>query len=270
MRRTAPTAVAEAVKVTNPGGRSQFVFICDHASNALPDGFGRLGLAQEELTRHIAWDPGALPVARHLAAALDAALVESRLSRLVIDCNRPLDAPDLIPALSEATVILGNENLSPAERERRIALSWKPFHAAVESLVEERLAAGRETWLVSVHSFTPVYNGVARPWQIGVLHDDDTRLSGFLLAALKAEGSIVVGDNQPYSPADRVYFTLEKHARSRGLPCVMIEIRNNEIGDEAAQARWGKLLAGTLGAIALPPHRQGRAHAGGSRIAIHS
>ena len=126
----------------------------------------------------------------------------------------------------------------------RIALAYDPFHAAIEDVVAERLAAGRETRLVSVHSFNPVYKGVQRPWHIGIIHDDDRRLAAPLIAALQSLDGIVVGVNEPYSPADRVYFTLERHARSRGLPCAMIEIRNDEIPAEAGQRKWAELLAG--------------------------
>lgn len=250
--RSAASSRFEPVSIGNEGGSSPFVFICDHASNFLPAEYGALGLPKAALERHIAWDPGALPVAQALSKSLDAALVASRVSRLAIDCNRPLDAPDLILPVSEDTPIPGNRDISPAERVGRIALSWQPFHDALSGLIEQRLKAGRETWLVSIHSFTPVYKGVARPWQIGILHDDDTRLSGPLTAALEVRGDIVVGDNQPYSPADRVYFTLERHARSRSLPCVMIEIRNDEIRDETGQGKWGKLLADMLARIAVP------------------
>jgi predicted N-formylglutamate amidohydrolase len=185
-----------------------------------------------------------LPVALKMAGMLDATLVEAGISRLAIDCNRPLDAPDLILEISETTLIPGNAALSAKDRAERIALSWEPFHDAIETLVAEREAAGRETWLVSIHSFTPIYKGVARPWEIGIIHDDDERLAAPLIAALKATKCFTVGVNQPYSPADRVYFTLERHARSRGLPCAMIEIRNDEISDEAGQAEWAELLGG--------------------------
>ncbi len=243
-KRLAPHDPSSSVRTTNRKGRSPVVLVCDHASNFIPAQFGTLGLDNSELTRHIAWDPGAAPVARLIAAALDAVLVESTVSRLVIDCNRPLDSPDLISSLSETTPIPGNERLSPAERAERIALAYEPFHAEIERVVAGRLAAGRETQLVSVHSFTPVYKQAPRPWHIGILHDDDTRLSTPLFAALEARSGIAVGDNQPYSPADRVYFTLERHARSRGLPCVMIEIRNDEIADEIGQRKWAEMLSG--------------------------
>ena len=247
--RQGGVAHRDSVRVSNPDGSGSYIFTCDHASNALPAGFGTLGLPEEELSRHIAWDPGALPVARLLAEALDAPLVETRLSRLIVDCNRPLDAPDLVPPVSETTTIPGNASLGPAERAARVAMSWQPFHDAVEALVEKRLADGRQVRLVSVHSFTPVYKGVSRPWEIGIIHDEDTRLAAPLIAALKAVPGITVGVNEPYSPADGVYFTLEKHARARGLPCAMIEIRNDEIGDGAGQAAWAARLAVALAGI---------------------
>ncbi|MGO4838739.1 N-formylglutamate amidohydrolase, partial [Rhizobiaceae sp. 2RAB30] len=132
--------VSESVTVTNRGGRSPFVFVCDHASNMLPQEFGTLGLPAADLDRHIAWDPGAAPVSLRMAEALDAVLISSRVSRLVIDCNRPLDAPDLISAVSETTTVPGNQSLSDAARARRIALAYDPFHAAIEDVVSARLA----------------------------------------------------------------------------------------------------------------------------------
>jgi predicted N-formylglutamate amidohydrolase len=239
------------VRVTNPDGQGIYVFTCDHAANFVPAKFGTLGLSAEEFSRHIAWDPGALPVARRLAELLDAPLIETCISRLVLDCNRPLDAPDLIPPVSETTEIPGNAGLTPAERDERIALCWRPFHDAVDLVIEERLARGQETRLVSVHSFTPVYKGRTRPWHIGIIHDDDTRLSAPLITALEQIEGCVVGANEPYSPADRVYLTLERHARSRGLPCAMIEIRNDEISDGPGQNRWAELLAGVFRELAL-------------------
>ncbi len=239
------------VRVTNRAGASPFVLVCDHASNYLPPHLGTLGLKPADMLRHIAWDPGALPVSLKLADLLDAALVEAGVSRLAIDCNRPLDAPDLIPQISETTLVPGNAALTEAERAERIALSWRPFHDTIEALVEERLAAGRATWLVSIHSFTPVYKDVVRPWEIGIIHDSDERLAAPLIAALQATKRFDVGINQPYSPADRVYFTLERHARSRGLPCAMIEIRNGEIADADGQTGWAELLAQILANIRL-------------------
>lgn len=243
---SARLSAREAVRVTNPSGASPYVFTCDHASNFMPEAFGRLGLAADDMERHIAWDPGALPVARLMAEALDATLIESGVSRLVIDCNRPLDAHNLIPETSETTKIPGNTGLSDGDRQARVELAWRPFHDAVEHTIEARLAAGRETRLVSIHSFTPVYFGKQRPWQIGIIHDEDERIAAPLIRALNGVAGIVVGANEPYSPADLVYFTLERHARSRNLPCAMIEIRNDAIAGAADQTRWARLLAAIL------------------------
>lgn len=237
----------EAVLVHNPGARSPFLLVCDHASNFTPAEFGTFGLPASDLDRHIAWDPGALGVATGMADALDATLIHSGISRLVIDCNRPLDAANLFWTVSEGTVIPGNQNLTEAQRQHRIDLAYKPFHAAIDSTVRARLAAGQETWIVSIHSFTPVYNGFVRPWQVGIIHDEDERIADPLIAALMREEGLNVGVNEPYSPADKVYFTLEKHARSCGLPCAMIEVRNDVIADAAGQAAWAGRLAAILG-----------------------
>lgn len=253
---TAQPAVQEAhapVRISRRAGSSPYVLVCDHASNFIPGQFGTLGLAQAELTRHIAWDPGALPVARLMAQALDATLVESCISRLIIDCNRPLDAPDLISPISETTAVPGNAGMSEAARQERIALSWQPFHGAIDEVVTQRLEEGRETRLVSVHSFTRVYRSIERPWHIGIIHDEDARLAGPIISALGGVVGLEVGVNQPYSPADRVYYTLERHGRARGLACAMIEIRNDEIADEASQHKWAELLSMILAGVKLSP-----------------
>lgn len=239
----------QAVRITNPQGQSPYVFTCDHASNYMPPEIGTLGLLPEEFQRHIAWDPGALEVATLMANALDATLIESCVSRLAIDCNRPLDAHNLIPEVSETTAVPGNAGLTPEQRQARVDLSWRPFHSTIAATIEERLAAGRETRLVSVHSYTPVYFGETRPWHIGIIHDEDERISAPLLRALNSVAGIRVGANEPYSPADLVYFTLEHHARSRGLACAMIEIRNDEIADAAGQRKWAELLGSLLAKI---------------------
>ncbi|MDH4991050.1 N-formylglutamate amidohydrolase [Aquamicrobium lusatiense] len=247
----------QAVRVTNPGGQSPYVFTCDHASNYMPAEIGMLGLSQDDFQRHIAWDPGALAVATLMANALDATLIETCMSRLVIDCNRPLDAHNLIPATSETTTIPGNAGLTPDQRQARVDLAWRPFHNTIAATIEERLAAGRETRLVSVHSYTPVYFGEKRPWHIGIIHDEDERISAPLLRALNSVAGIRVGANEPYSPADLVYFTLEHHARSRGLACAMIEIRNDEIADAAGQRKWAELLGSLLANIHVGGNTEG-------------
>lgn len=237
------------VHVENPDGAGRFVIVCDHAANTLPPRYAGLGLPAEALIAHIAWDPGALPVSRHLAAILDAPLLWPDASRLIVDCNRALDAPDLIPTQGEGRPVPGNRDLDPAERQYRIASIHAPYHAAIDDLLDRRGAAGLASAVVAVHSFTPVFHGRARPWEIGVLFDEDQRLSRPILAALGADAALTVGVNQPYAPSDGVYYTLARHAGSRGLPAVMIELRNDVIADAAGQAAWADRLGAILASL---------------------
>jgi predicted N-formylglutamate amidohydrolase len=236
-----------AVSVENAGGEGRFVIVCDHASNRFPAEFGFLGLPPEAREAHIAWDPGALGVARYLSGAVDAPLIHATVSRLVIDCNRAPDAADLIAVTSETTAIPGNAQLTAAQRRERVAAVHEPYHAAIDELLEERLATGRGAAMIALHSFTPVYCGKERPWDVGILFSQDRRIALPLIEALKACG-FNVGVNQPYSPADGVYYTLSRHAESRGLACAMIEIRNDLIRQDPEQRRWAGILAAALGA----------------------
>ena len=238
---------AGAVAVENLDGRGAFVLVCDHASNRLPECYGTLGLNATALRSHIAWDPGALGVARAMSRRLDAPLLYATVSRLVIDCNRPLDAPDLIATVSETTAIPGNADMDAGERARRIEEVYEPYHAAISRCLNARAARRHPTAVVTVHSFTPVYRGVARPWPVGIVFDRDRRLADRLIEGLRAEG-LNVGINEPYSPADRVYSTLSRHVEARGLASAMIEIRNDEIATPQAQQAWGERLARLLAA----------------------
>jgi predicted N-formylglutamate amidohydrolase len=240
---TVPDTVA--TRTVNPGGRSPFVLICDHASNHLPERYGDMGLSAQVLESHVAWDPGALAISEALAAMLDAPLVASTVSRLVIDCNRALDAADLIWTLSEYTAIPANRNLPPEERAFRIEAVYAPFHAAIDALIDSR--AGRETVLVCVHSFTPVYFGSPRPWPVGLIHGRDPRFTAAVHGALSAGApGLDIGWNRPYAAIDGVTLTLERHGDARGLEATMIEIRNDEIADEAGVALWARRLADAL------------------------
>jgi len=243
------TALCAPVIVLNGNGKSRWLFICEHASNFIPERFNSLGLNAEALKAHIAWDPGAVEVARHLSSKLDAPLIEATYSRLLIDCNRPLDARDLIPEISETTVIEGNHDLGAIERTARIDLSHRPFHTQIEDVVAERAKRGLPSWIVTIHSFTPIYRSVSRPWQIGIIHDEDDRIAKPLITALAEDKSLNIGINEPYSPADRVYYTLERHARPRNAPCVMIELRNDEIATTETQTQWAARLATILSQI---------------------
>ncbi|WP_346900088.1 N-formylglutamate amidohydrolase [uncultured Roseibium sp.] len=234
------------VVVDNPGGGGPFVLVCDHASNRMPPAFGGLGLSDADQVAHIAWDPGALGVSLELSRLLDAPLIHSTLSRLLVDCNRDQSAVDLIPEISEQTVIPGNQGLTPEERARRVALAHTPFHAAIDSVLDERQRLGQPTALVSVHTFTPVYKGAHRDCEIGLISDRDRRLADPALSLLKERSDWQVGDNDPYSPADGVYYTLTRHGENRGLVPLMIEIRNDRVKTPEAEKAWAQLLAGVL------------------------
>jgi predicted N-formylglutamate amidohydrolase len=236
----------EPFAVYNGDGSGPFVITCDHASNFVPSEFGGLGLEAADLLRHIAYDPGALGVARAMSRALDAPLVCGAVSRLVIDCNRPVDAPDLVASRSEMTLVPGNAHLPRRQLQERIARFYDPFHACVAEAVGQKSARGGAPGVIAVHSFNPTYKGVSRPWEIAIIHDDDDAWALGIVDRLRSLGGLNVGVNEPYSPKDRVYHTLERHARSHGLPAVMIEIRNDEIADEKSQQRWGNLLAGIV------------------------
>lgn len=237
----------KAVLVSNVRGASPFVIVCDHASNRIPEKYGNLGQTQSERISHIAWDPGALSVSRKLSELLDAPLVQSTVSRIVIDCNRDVDAPDLIWTLSEATRIAANEGLDAEERQYRIDRFHRPYHASIETLLEARRNAGKSTILVCMHSFTPVYLGVARPWPIGLIHGSDPRYTKALRDALAAEEpDLNIGWNEPYAALNGVTLTLEKHGDGRGLEATMIEIRNDEILEPAGVAIWSARLARCL------------------------
>jgi|SRR5215217_1831467 len=237
----------KSVLVTNARGASPFVILCDHASNRIPERYGNMGLSPVERLSHIAWDPGALAVSRKLSSLLDAPLVESTVSRLIIDCNRALDAPDLIWTLSERTRIAANEKISDEERQQRIALYHRPYHGAIDMLLEARRHAGRETIVVCMHSYTPVFLGQERPWPIGLIHGREQRFTRALRDALATiEPGLNIGWNEPYAALNGVTLTLEKHGDGRGLDATMIEIRNNEILSTEGVDRWADLLARSL------------------------
>ena len=232
-------------------GRSPFVIVCEHASNRLPRALGTLGLSEAELLRHIAWDPGGLPVAEDLADRLGGALVAQRYSRLAIDCNRDPALADAIPERSEDTDIPGNVALASEARALRVSAIWAPFHTAIDRLLDERQAAGRPAVLITVHTFTPVYRGVSRPWHVGIISTEDRTIADPLLAGLRSDKTLVVGDNEPYSPKDNVDYTIRRHGLDRGLPHVMIEIRNDLVASEKDQRVWASRLARELGALDL-------------------
>src|SRR3981081_1982388 len=195
----------------NAAGRSPFLLTCDHYGRLIPHALGDLGLPASEMERHIAWDVGIAGVAEQLSRALDAHLVAQRYSRLVIDCNRPPDAPSSIPLISEATTIPGNDGLTRQAAAARRRLIFDPYHRRITETIDARLRDGVPTVLVSLHSFTPVYAGIARPWHIGTLYNRDSKLPPLLLKLLRAQPGLVVGDNEPYAVSDASDYTIPVH-----------------------------------------------------------
>jgi predicted N-formylglutamate amidohydrolase len=229
------------VELVNADGPSSAVLVCDHASNRVPQGLGTLGLEAVRLADHIGWDPGAADVARRLSACLDAPLVLSGYSRLVIDCNRPPGHAESIAEQSAGVPVPGNRVLTPLDRERRLDTFFRPYHAAISRLLDHR--SHRASLLLSIHSFTPVLNGRSRPWHIGVSCGRDRRLAALLLGALASRGNFNVGDNEPYPIEADVDYTIPVHGEARGLPCAMIEIRQDGIRTPAGAAAWAAQLA---------------------------
>jgi predicted N-formylglutamate amidohydrolase len=246
------------VRTVNAEGQGPFALVCDHASNRFPPAYDDLGLPPSERIRHIAWDPGALAVSMVLTHLLDAPLVHAMTSRLIVDCNRFTDSDGLMPAVSEYTEIPGNRTISAAERTERIARYWVPFHDAVDRLLAARKAAGLETILVCMHSFTPVFKGVERPWPIGILPAPDEGYSKALFNALRAEDpDMNVGWHEPYAGAAGYSYTVEHHGA--GLEATMIEVRNNEILEPAGVAFWADRLARCLN-VARGAHMETSVH----------
>jgi predicted N-formylglutamate amidohydrolase len=223
---------------------SPFVIVCDHAGRRLPQQLVTLGLSGADLERHIAWDIGAGAVAARLGEMLDATVIRQNYSRLVIDCNRPPGSPTSIAEVSERTIIPGNVGLSSADRDRRAQEIFEPYHHRIEQELNRRRAAREPTVLIAMHSFTPRYLSVERPWHIGLLYRH-VAFAHVLIDLLRAE-DLVVGDNEPYRVSDETDYTLPVHGERRHLPHVGIEIRQDLIAEEEGQARWAMLLARLL------------------------
>jgi predicted N-formylglutamate amidohydrolase len=241
---------APAFRVTKPQGQSAFFLTCDHASARVPRKLGSLGVSAEDLQRHIAWDIGAAGVAVKLAELLDAFAILSGYSRLVIDCNRQPGIPESIVRMSEATRIPGNEKVTIEDAAAREQELFQPYHDRICTEMDTRRAHQRPTILISVHSFTPRFHGVPRPWHAGVLYNRDARLATELLQRLRAEENLVIGDNEPYAVGDSTDYTIPVHGERRGLPHVGIELRQDLVATAAGQSEWAERLARGLVSIA--------------------
>ncbi len=236
----------DPVTLENEAGGSVFFLTCEHAGRVFPRRLGRLGLPEAETLRHIAWDIGIGAVGRELSQLLDAAVILQTYSRLVIDCNRDPNVPSSIPEISEDTEIPGNHGLTEADRAARVDAIFRPYHNAIAAALDRRAAARRPSVLVALHSFTPVFKGVARRWHVAVLFNRDPRLAHALAELLRAEGDLMVGENEPYRVSDLTDYTVPVHGERRGLPHVEIEIRQDLITDAAGQREWAERLARLL------------------------
>jgi predicted N-formylglutamate amidohydrolase len=243
-------ATDEPLPLEEIAGAAPVLLVCDHASNRVPRALGTLGLPPARFDEHIGWDIGAAAVTRRLAPLLGAAAILAGYSRLIIDCNRAPADPSSIPAASDGIAISGNADLSPAARKQRRDALFEPYHEAIA----RRLAAiAGVPAVISVHSFTPVMQGFARPWHVGILWDEDGRIATSLLAALGDEAELVVGDNLPYSAREPVGYTVSHHAHGKGLPHVAIELRQDLVASEAGATAWAERLARVLSPILADP-----------------
>ncbi len=236
-------------EVANPDGSAPVLFICDHASRAIPESMDGLGLDDSVLYQHVAWDIGAADAARHLSARFDAPLVLAGYSRLVIDCNRARDDPTSIAEASEGTAIPGNRAVGEDEAAARAAALFTPYHETIAGTIARMRGRGAAPVLVSVHSFTPIYEGVERPWDVGILWNRDGRLAEPLIARLALDPEVAVGDNQPYSARDGYGYSMERHAEPAGIPHVLVEFRQDLVDTHHGAEAWAERLGRALDAV---------------------
>lgn len=234
------------VEILRPGAPSPFFFTCEHAGKVIPRRLGTLGLASWHLERHITYDIGAAGLARGLSERLDAHLILQTYSRLVVDCNRSPGAEDFIVTVSEDTEIPGNRHVDESEARAREDEIFHPYHDTIAAALDERDASGRLTVLVAVHSCTPVFHGVSRPWHVGILYEHDTRFARILLDLLGQERHLCVGDNEPYVMSSNKDYAVPVHGQRRGLPHVELEIRQDLLETVEGQEEWADRLSSVL------------------------
>lgn len=233
-------AIAERRK-----GRSSFVIAVDHAGHRIPARLNDLGLPPAELRKHVAWDIGALDVARKISATLDAPVVAQEYSRLVIDCNREPGTESSIPTMTEWSQVVGNVGLSSGEITARRKEIFEPYHLCLTTLLDERKTAGRPTILIALHTMTDVFNGLPREMHAAVLYHQDRRFARVVLKMLRRKAQLSVAENDPYK-VHANHYTIPRHAERRGLPYVSIEIRQDLVTDEVGQVQWAKELSAAL------------------------
>ncbi|MDA5489831.1 N-formylglutamate amidohydrolase [Yersinia kristensenii] len=235
-----------AAAIERPESRSPFILLADHAGQRIPAQLGDLGLPSGEIDRHIGWDIGSLATAQLLSQYLDATLIHQRYSRLVIDCNRTPGIASSIPEISENTRIPRNIGVTEKEAQARRTEIFQPYHDLITQTLNQRQDSGQTSVIISMHSFTPSFKNISRPWQVGTLFNRNPEFSLQLIAFLQQEGALNVGVNQPYAMTDATDFTLPFHAEQRHLPYVGIEIRQDLITQPDGQEQWAKRLARLL------------------------
>ena len=242
-----PTTDPPSYEVFNGVGRAEILLVCDHASNVLPAAYGTLGMDSEFMSRHIAYDIGAADVTRRISRALDAPAIMAGYSRLLIDCNRQSGHTTSIPEISDGIEVPFNQGIDADEIERRQRAYFQPFHAAVEAALEQFSKRGVVPAYVAMHSFTPIMDGYERPWHVGILWNEDTRLARPLIDTLSEWPDIVVGENEPYSGRDPEGYSIHTHGGDRGIPNVLIEVRQDLVdthhGAELWAARIGQAIS---------------------------
>lgn len=226
----------------NEQGRAPILLVCDHASREFPAAMHRLGLAGWVLDKHVACDIGAAMVTRHLADRLDAPAVLAGYSRLIVDCNRKLDDPTAFIQVSDGIAIPGNLDMGEAEREQRIQSFFRPYHDAIARRLEVFAERGLVPAFLSIHTCTPVFNNVVRHCHVGVMWDQDPRIAVPLMARLREDPDLRIGDNEPYSGRHPNDFTVDFHAEAAGIPSVGIEVRQDLVNTPEGAAKWGDIL----------------------------
>lgn len=246
------------VETINPNGKANIVFLCEHASNHIPPEYDNLGLTDEQLKLHIAWDIGIAEVTRNIAEALDASAVIANFSRLLIDANRALDQHGLIPSISDGHEITGNMNLKKADIDHRINRFYHPFHNKADQIIQEKSTYDHAPIIFNMHSFTPHMAGFDRPWHTGMLWNKDKRAANALIERFSSRG-LIVGDNEPYS-GQELNHTMNTHGTKHGFPHVNIEIRQDEINHQSGIEKWCGILIEDLKAIRELPEMRDTKH----------
>ncbi len=245
---------SESCRLLNEEGQCPILLVCDHASNHIPAHYRDLGLGKSDLQRHIAWDIGAAAITENLSNVFDAPAVLACFSRLLIDPNRSLDTPGLIPESSDDTSIPGNQNLGEQERDLRIKHYYQPFHDTIARLAKGFANRDIVPLVVAIHSYTPEMGGNRRPWHAGFLWDRDPRLAQAFIKGLR-ERNLMVGDNEPYSGRD-LFHTMNIHGARYGFPQVTVEIRQDEIDHTDGIIKWSEIMEQELRKIAAMPVMQ--------------